>query len=163
MTMFQSDLSVLLGPFSIGLGHRVPVVGLARMVTANGEVTRSVIEVEVTLLDDNRQRMFAWTRTFCNLVPGAWAPGEAPRLDGPIVLDSLYVASVPNGIPEVYVSTTRHELPLPDLNLAINPGQHNPSLRNRLPPLTVFAQTHGPLFPAVGGKLVFPPPAPGVP
>lgn len=161
--MFQADLSVLLGPFGGAVGPRVPVVCMSTISTGNGLVTREVIEVEVTILDGNRQRMIAWTRTFCNLVPGGWSPnGAAPRLDGPIVSDLLYVASAPNGIRETYVSTTRFELGLPDLNLAITPGQHNPIVHNPLPPGR-FATTHGPWLAAVGGQFRFPPAAPGVP
>ncbi|KAJ5589088.1 hypothetical protein N7537_011766 [Penicillium hordei] len=162
MTMFQADLSVLLGPFGGAVGPRVPVICMSTSNTGNGLVTREVIEVEVTILDGNRQRMIAWTRTFCNLVPGGWSPNGAPRLDGPIVSDLLYVASVPNGIHQLYVSTTRFELGLPDLNLATNPGQHMPTVLNPLPPGT-FATTHGPWLPSVGGNLWFPPAASGVP
>lgn len=162
MTMFQADLSALLGPFGAAVGPRVPVICMSTSNTGNGLVTREVIEVEVTILDGNRQRMIAWTRTFCNLVPGGWSPNGAPRLDGPIVSDLLYVASVPNGVHQLYVSTTRFELGLPDLNLAINPGQHIPTVLNPLPP-GMFATTHGPWLPAVGGNFGFPPAAPGVP
>lgn len=163
MTIFQADLSVLLGPFGGAVGPRVPVVCLSANSTSNGTVTREVIEVEVTILDGNRQRMIAWTRTFCNLVPGAWSPDTPPRLDGPIVSDMLYVASVPDGLRELYVSTTRFELGLPDLNLTINPGEHTATAHNPLPPGGRFVATQGPWLAAVGGQLGFPPAGPGVP
>ncbi|KAJ5957464.1 hypothetical protein N7501_011743 [Penicillium viridicatum] len=162
MTMFQADLSALLGPFGAAVGPRVPVVCMSATNTGNGLVTREVIEVEVTILDGYRQRMIPWTRTFCSLVPGRWSPNGAPRLDGPIVTDLLYVASAPIGLRQIYVSTTRFELGLPDLNLATHPGQHTPTVLNPLPPGTL-ATTHGPWLPAVGANLGFPPPAPGVP
>ncbi|OQD63560.1 hypothetical protein PENPOL_c009G05776 [Penicillium polonicum] len=162
MTMFQADLSALLGPFGAAVGPRVPVVCMSTANTGNGPVTREVIEVEVTILDGYRQRMIPWTRTLCSLVPGRWSPNAAPRLDGPIVTDLLYVASVPNGLRQLYVSTTRFELGLPDLNLATNPGRHAPIAFNPLPPGTLVT-THGPWLPAVGANLGFPPPAPGVP
>lgn len=162
MTIYQGDLKILLGPFGTAVGPRVPVVSMITSSTANGNITMQMIEVEATILDGNRTRMTPWTRSLCHLFPGNWSPDGVPRLDGPLIKDLLFVASVPDRTRRLYASTTRDELPLPNLDLAVNPGHHPATVRNTMPPGT-FVPVQGGWLAPVGGKMAFPPPAAGVP
>ncbi|KAJ5827334.1 hypothetical protein N7447_004097 [Penicillium robsamsonii] len=81
-------------------------------IASGAYITRQAIEVEVTILEGNRQKITAWTRTRCCLNPGSWTLSMVPRL---------------------HISNTRSELNLRDLNLASSPPVHNPQYRSPLP------------------------------
>ena len=162
MTIYQGDLKMLLGPFGTAVGPRVPVVSMITSSTASGNIIMEEIELEVTILDGNRERMTPWTRSLCHLFPGDWSPNGVPRLDGPFLKNLLFVASVPDHSSRLYASTTTHELPIPNLNLATNPGHHPAIVQTPLTPGTSVPPRGGWLA-AVGGKMGFPPPAAGVP
>lgn len=162
MSIYQGDLKMLLGPFGTTFGPSVPVVTMSISDTCNGVIRRQVIEIEVTILDANRQRMTPWTRTLCGLNPGGWTTNTTPRLDGPILKDLLYMASVPDGTRRVFISSSRYELGLPDLDLVANPPRHRATAPYPVPPGT-FATTHGGWFPVAGGAMAMPRPAAGVP
>ncbi|CAG8887273.1 unnamed protein product [Penicillium egyptiacum] len=125
MSIYEGDLDTLLGPFGATVGPSIPVIGIGTVNTGGGIVTKQYMEMEVTILDGNRERMTAWTRTICALNSADWIPSAVPRLDGPIVRDLLYTGSAPDGSHLIHISTTRSELALPQLDLANNPPQHN--------------------------------------
>ena len=118
--------------------------------TCNGALTRQLIEIEVTILDQGRQRMTPWTRTSCSLCPGSWTYNSIPRLDGPTVHDLLYVASAPDSSRRSHISTTRSELDLPDLDLATNPGHHRRQYTGSIQ-VERFVDTYGNWLPEMAG------------
>ncbi|KAJ5382998.1 hypothetical protein N7517_000909 [Penicillium concentricum] len=160
MGIYQGDLKTLLGPFAATAGPMIPVVSMVRSRVASGTyITRQAIEVEVTILDSNRQRMTAWTRT------RGWTLSAVPRLDGQVVRDLLYLGTSPATGFGIHISNTRSDLNLPDLDLASNPPVHNPHYRMSLPvpPPGTFAQGHGGWVVPLAAPLMMPQPAPGAP
>ncbi|KAJ5494436.1 hypothetical protein N7463_010523 [Penicillium fimorum] len=159
MGVYQGDLKTLLGPFAATAGPTIPVVGMVRSRVASGDyTTRQVIEVEVTILDGNRQRMTAWTRTRCCLNPGSWTLSTVPRLDGQVMRDFLYLATSPASGRGLHISNTRSDLNLPDLDLASNPPIPLP-----VPPPGTFAQGYGGWVVPLAGPLLMLKAAPGAP
>lgn len=140
MSIYQDDLVKLLGPHGTAVGPNIPVMGLARTKTGGGIVTKNVIEVEVTILDGNRQRMTAWSRIPCGLNPGHWTLNGMPRLDGPILNDLLYLGSAPDSSGLLYIATSKAGLDMPTLDLANNPPASKRATSYRIiPPPTAGA------------------------
>ncbi|KAJ5285781.1 hypothetical protein N7524_001087 [Penicillium chrysogenum] len=144
MSIFEGDLNTLHGPFGATGAPRIPVIGLGSVSTGGGTVNKQYIEMEVTILDGDRQRMTPWTRTICALNSGDWKPGGVPRLDGPIVRDLLYTGSAPNDLRQINIATTKSELNLTDQDLVAHPPHHNPRTRHMFPvPPGTFANVPG--------------------
>ncbi|OQE30801.1 hypothetical protein PENFLA_c002G03843 [Penicillium flavigenum] len=162
MSIFEGDLSTLLGPFGATGRPSIPLIGLGSVNTGGGTVSKQYIVMEVTILDGNRDRMTAWTRTICALNSGDWTPGGVPRLDGPIVRDLLYTGSAPNGLRQINIATTKSQLNLMDLDLVAHPPPHNPRTRHMVPPPPgMLANTPG-LWLLGGGQATMPQAGPGV-
>ncbi|CAG8255376.1 hypothetical protein PENNAL_c0076G01082 [Penicillium nalgiovense] len=162
MSIFEGDLSTLLGPHGATDTPKIPVIGLGSVHTGGGTVHKQYIEMEVTILDGNRHRMTPWTRTICALNSGDWRPGDVPRLDGPIVRDLLYTGSAPNNLRQISIATTKSELNLIDLDLVAHPPHHNPRTRfMAAPPPGTLANTPGSWSMGVD-QGTMPPAGPGV-
>jgi hypothetical protein len=163
MSIFEGDLSTLLGPFGATGGPSIPVIGVGSVNTGAGAVNKQYIEMEVTILDGNRDRMTPWTRTICALNSGDWRPGDVPRLDGPIVRDLLYTGSAPNNLRQINIATAKSQLDLIDLDLVASPPHHNPRTRHMVPPPQgTLANTPGLWLLGGGGSGPMPPAGPGV-
>lgn len=124
MSLYHSDLSTILGPYAAdATKHPLRIGRNSSRGTTGTRYFRDVIELEVTLLDENRKRMTAWTRVPCAVNPGDWAPDGVPRLDGPVLREMLYTASAPDARRLAYFATSKEELfdGLPDVDIIANP------------------------------------------
>ncbi|CAG7921869.1 unnamed protein product [Penicillium olsonii] len=124
MGIYKNDIATIMGPYSQLETNHPPVIGKARSRSSNGDIrARDIIEVEVTILDRNRRRMTAWSRIPCAISEGSWTPNSVPRLDGPILRDTLYTATAPDLQRFVYFANTAHDIQdvLPNVDLENNP------------------------------------------
>ncbi|CAG8082191.1 unnamed protein product [Penicillium salamii] len=124
MGLYRGDIATLLGPHASIASTHPPIIGRSEVRSSNGaRRSREVIEVEITILDQNRQRMVAWTRVPCALIEGNWTPNAVPRLDGPVLRDLLYTATAPDLQRLYHFANTAADIQnvLPVLDLANNP------------------------------------------
>ncbi|CAG8362777.1 unnamed protein product [Penicillium salamii] len=129
MGLYRGDIATILGPHASIATNHPPIIGRSRVRSSNGATrSREVIEVEVTILDQNRQRMIAWIRVPCALNEGNWTPNAVARLDGPVLRDLLYTATAPDMQRLYHFANTVADIQnvLPELDLANYP----PTLSN---------------------------------
>ncbi|RPA72261.1 hypothetical protein BJ508DRAFT_314880 [Ascobolus immersus RN42] len=104
--VFESDLPVL-GILPGSSAYRdLPV----RMGTANGEVTRRVVRVNMMWRDPHtgEPASFIFVEN-CVVMPGVYDPdGDVPRLSGRSMRKKLYVASAPVEPVTLYIGETRN-------------------------------------------------------
>lgn len=110
MSLFETDLATLMDPFRPPFYPEVPVLGQARNQTANGIITKDVIEVEVTLLDTKGRRMSQWLRVPCALKDRGQT---TTRVDGPWIRHVLWNAYAPDGKNLFHVANSKSSLNLP--------------------------------------------------
>ncbi|KAJ5703355.1 hypothetical protein N7493_011744 [Penicillium malachiteum] len=119
MTLFRGDIRTLMGPFGPPNEPLLRVGWVTSFVTLAGTVARDIVQVEVTILDANQQRLAPWTRVQASLVDGYYQPGANARLDGPWLRYMMYYANVPDGNSRLYIADTQNNLTneLQDLGL----------------------------------------------
>ncbi|KAJ5608776.1 hypothetical protein N7528_009343 [Penicillium herquei] len=147
MTLFRGDIRSLMGPFGPPVDPPLRVGWTTSFYTLGGSMSRDIVEVEVTILDGNEQRLAPWTRIQASLLDGNYQPGANVRLDGPWLRYMMYYANVPDGNLALYVADTQNNLmaglpvPNPHLRTAprriIGPGTHGAAA----PPGTTAAPT----------------------
>lgn len=124
MGIYRDDIETIMGSYANDEEYKPPILGQHRARSSNGEFRiRDTIEIEVTILDQDRQRMTAWTRVPCAINEGTWTPKSVPRLDGPILRDLMYTATAPDAQRLFYLANTTADLMnvIPVLDLANNP------------------------------------------
>ncbi|KAJ5366491.1 hypothetical protein N7541_000432 [Penicillium brevicompactum] len=124
MGIYRDDIETIMGSYANDEEYKPPILGQHRARSSNGEFRiRDTIEIEVTILDQDRQRMTAWTRVPCAINEGTWTPKSVPRLDGPILRDLMYTATAPDAQRLFYLANTTADLmnAIPVLDLANNP------------------------------------------
>ncbi|KAJ5158815.1 uncharacterized protein N7500_008466 [Penicillium coprophilum] len=162
MSIYQADLETLLCPIGSTVGPTIPVVTMARTRVSGGSIiTRQVIELETTILDGDRRKMIAWTRTMCSLNPGSWTLSAVPRLYGPILRDLLNQGASPAGR-NSHVANTRSGVHPPDLDLTSNTPARGTQYRSRSPmPTRTVAEGYDMWSPGIKRTLAMPLAAPG--
>lgn len=131
MSIYQSDLNTILGPYANdmlgsipGRFNAVPSVGTTVMTGVGGIILQpqQVVELEMTVLDATRQRVIPWTRVQATITPGVATPNSFHRLDGPWLRSLLYHATAPdNNLSRQLVLSTCKTIDkaiLPALNVA---------------------------------------------
>ncbi|KAJ5171983.1 hypothetical protein N7492_004576, partial [Penicillium capsulatum] len=96
MNIFRGDIRTLMGPFGPPRQRPPRVLWTTQFATGAGNVTREIIELEVTMLNNNRERIAPWTRIQVSLTNGDYRPGESLRPAGPWLRYIMYTATVPN-------------------------------------------------------------------
>ncbi|KAJ5724235.1 hypothetical protein N7488_002270 [Penicillium malachiteum] len=151
MTLFRGDIRSLMGPFGPPDDPPLRVGWATSFYTLGGNMTRDIVQVEVTILDGNEQRLAPWTRIQASLLDGNYQPGANVRLDGPWLRYMMYYANVPDGNLALYVADTQN-------NLMAGLPVPNPHLRTA-PRRVIGPGTHGTAAPA-GTTAALPRPAP---
>lgn len=90
MTLYDNDLLQL--DVDLTYGHWGGAVTLS---TANGNVIRTVVRMEITIKDQQGVAMVPWTRVWCVAYPGP-SFGNT-RCSGMFLRENLYTGTVPDG------------------------------------------------------------------
>ncbi|KAJ5998579.1 hypothetical protein N7451_006389 [Penicillium sp. IBT 35674x] len=129
MNIYQGDLNIIMGANAgdllgnvPGRWNAVPSVGSIIMAGVGGILAPAVslVELEITMLDANRQRIIPWTRVQASVNPGVFTPGGTDhRLDGPWLRSLLFLGSAPdNNLNRQVIFSTCKSMALPALNVA---------------------------------------------
>ncbi|CAI7601149.1 unnamed protein product [Penicillium glandicola] len=101
MSIYEGDILNLMGTSTV----EPTVMGLNTVEMADGTtMTGPVVELEVTILDNERRRMTRWVRVQCQVYRG-WSNGTQ-RLDGPWLRHVLYTASAPHDNDMMWLANT---------------------------------------------------------
>lgn len=86
------------------------VMGLCASTIADGSrMISPVVELEVTILDNQRRRMTKWVRVQCQVYRG-WCRDSDARLDGPWLRQMLYTGSAPRDNDMLWAANTHAEI-----------------------------------------------------
>ncbi|CAG8900440.1 unnamed protein product [Penicillium egyptiacum] len=100
MSVYEGDLRRIMGESQV----ESTVMGLNTTTIAdNSRMTSPVVEVEVTILDNDRKRLTRWVRIQCEVYRG-WCGENDNRLDGPWLRQLLYTASAPRNNDMLYIA-----------------------------------------------------------
>lgn len=106
MSLFEGDLQTIMGTST----NEPPVMGLLASTIADGStMVGPAIELEVTILDNQRRRMTKWVRVQCQVYRG-WCSQADHRLDGPWLRQMLYTGSAPRDEDTMWIANTHAEL-----------------------------------------------------
>lgn len=132
MTVYEGDIQNIMGTSKV----EPLVMGLHTTTIAdNSTMTSPVVELEVTILDNERRRLTRWVRIQCEVLPGWCGTGDS-RLDCPWLRRLLYTASAPRNNDQLYFASSHSDIievipdtgssrrgPAPDIGkLPLNPG-----------------------------------------
>lgn len=119
MTLYQDDITLLVGPFGPGSVLYPAATGCTLVQTLDGLTVRDIIMVQVCLLDDNRtqdnpdgKRITRWIATTASIVATNYVPGGPPRLDDQWLRRTVYHASQPEVTQRLRFSSTKNGLDL---------------------------------------------------
>jgi hypothetical protein len=123
MTLYEGDIQNIMGTSQV----EPPVMGLHTTTLAdNSTVTSPVVELEVTILDNERRRLTRWARIQCDIMQG-WCGIDDSRLDGPWLRQLLYTASAPRNDDRMYIAHNRPDIIdiIPDTGSSRSGPAHN--------------------------------------
>ncbi|KAJ5587713.1 uncharacterized protein N7459_003478 [Penicillium hispanicum] len=110
MDIYEADVAAIMGPYV----PDVPILGETAIQSSNGQYSvRSIFEIEVTILNEDLNRLSPWFRVQCAVKPGMWDPDKGIRCDGPWLRHALYTGTAPDASKNLHFSTSRRSLRLP--------------------------------------------------
>lgn len=110
MQIYRGDIRTIMGPFGPPAQPLPRVLWTTEFVTGAANAFREIIELEVTILNSNKERLAPWVRTQVSLRDGDYRPGQSLRSSGPWVRYMMYNAVVPDGRMGLYLADTKNEL-----------------------------------------------------
>lgn len=136
MTIYHRDLNTLMA----GCANLPdpPIICVQNVLGFAGNLQMNFIEMEVTILDNEGQRMTRWTRVECAIQPGEYRGSlwDSPRADGPFLRGSLYLGFQPPELRTLHIANSHHALAvsLPTRDLKNNPPPSILPIRYQPPP-----------------------------
>lgn len=80
------------------------------MQTTAGTAHKDIVELEVTILNQQRNRIVPWTRVQAVVNNEPYVEGYSRRLDGPFVRSMLYTRTIPDGSFNLHLSTIQKKI-----------------------------------------------------